>query len=120
MAYVDETFYKNEYFGLDCGTAFARLAARASEAIDVATMHRIVIANLSVAIVTLIKKATSAQIEFYFMNGDTYNESQTAGQESIGSYSRTVGYQQKKSSSALAPRAADFLEQTGLMFRGVI
>lgn len=119
MAYVDESFYKNEYFGLDCGAAFARLAARATDDIDAATMHRIIdVTALPASVALLVKKATSAQIEFYFMNGDTYNEVETAGSESIGNYSRNTGYQQRVSPSSICPRAKELLELTGLMFRG--
>lgn len=52
------------------------------------------------------------------MNGDEYNASERAGTMSLGSFSQTTGYQQRKSPAALCPRAVAYLEQTGLMYRG--
>lgn len=119
MAYIDEAFYEDEYFGVDAGAEFNRFAKRASDDIDANTMNSIALADLDAAQLAGVKNATAAQVEFYVQNGDTYNESETAGSEQIGSYSRNTGYQQRKSSVALCPRARSYLEQTGLMSRAV-
>jgi hypothetical protein len=119
MSYIDLAYYSDTYFGVDAGADFPRLAARASDDIDLATGHSFVFGSLTEPALTLVKKAVCAQVEFYVQNGDTYNETESAGNEQIGSYSRTTGFQQRKSRASLSPRAQAFLEQTGLMFRGV-
>ncbi len=119
MSYIDLAYYSDTYFGVDAGADFPRLAARASDDIDLATGHSFVFGSLTEPVLTLVKKAVCAQVEVYVQNGDTYNDGENAGSEQIGSFSRTVGYQQRKSPAALCPRARAYLEQTGLMFRGV-
>ena len=115
MAYIDETYYENTYYGVDAGTDFARLAARASDDIDMATRYSIVLADLDAGQLALVKKATCAQVEFYVQNGDTYND-QAGGSESIGSYSHSGG---PVKAPAVSPRSVAFLEQSGLMGRQV-
>lgn len=119
MAYITLAYYTDTYFGVSAGSDFNRLAARASDDIDIATMHGIVEADLTAAELAMVQKATCAQVEYYVQNGDTYNEPETAGSEQIGSFQRSTGYQQRKSPTALCPRAAAYLEQSGLMGRGV-
>lgn len=118
MSYTTQAFYDDTYFGVDVGTEFNRLAARASDAIDLATKQSIVVADLAADQLLLVQKACCAQIEFFFQNGDTFNEPETAGSEQIGSFQRSTGYQQRKSPAALCPVALSFIEQSGLMFRG--
>lgn len=117
MSHIDLAYYSDTYFGVDAGADFPRLAARASDDIDLATGHSFVFGSLAEPALTLVKKAVCAQVEFYVQNGDTYNE-YAAGGESIGSFSRSAGAAGSKP-SALCPRAKAYLEQTGLMFRGV-
>jgi hypothetical protein len=120
MAYVDSTYYTSTYFGQSAGTDFDRLAARASDDIDMATRYNIVLADLDAAQLAMVKKATCAQIENYVINGDGYNDNQVVGSESIGSYSATRNLTQNQKPMALCPRAMAYLEQTGLMFRGAM
>ena len=118
MAHITAAYYSSSYFGESAGDQFDRLAARASDDIDMATRFQVNPNILSAAQMDLVRKATAAQVEWYVLNGDTYNSQDTS--ESIGSYSRTGG----KSAitgrpAALCPRAAAFLEQTGLLARNV-
>lgn len=119
MSYIDLAYYSDTYYGVDAGADFPRLAARASDDVDIAAGHSIVVEQLTSHDLSLIKKAVCAQVEFYVENGDTYNENESAGSEQIGSFSRVKGYQQRKSPATLCPRARAYFEQTGLMFRGV-
>lgn len=119
MAYITLAFYTDTYFGVSAGSDFNRLAARASDDIDIATMHSIVEADLTAIELLLVQKATAAQVEYYVQNGDPYNEPETAGSEQIGSFQRSISYQQRKSPAALCPRALAYLEQSSLMGRGV-
>lgn len=118
MAYIDETFYESEYFGQDAGADFNKLAARASDDIDLACLNPIVVEDLEAADLLLLKKATAAQVEWYVLNGETYNDGAGVGSEAIGSYSRQVNLTQNRKPMELCPRAKSFLERTGLMFRG--
>lgn len=119
MPYADSTYYLNTYLGVDPNnsTALNRALARASDDVDLATQFSIVEADLSATNLTLVKKATCAQAEFYVMNGDTYNEPEKAESVSILSFSQNKALTQPKPTGGLCARAMQFLEQTGLMER---
>ena len=125
MAYVTESYYETTYFGVDAGTDFNRLAARASDDITSAcpmadkdsTGEALDQTDLTVEQIALLKKATCAQIEYYVQNGDDYNDSQDVGSVSIGSYSHQRNLTQTKKPSSLSARALVYLEQSGLMSR---
>lgn len=117
MSYIDSTYYTSTYYGKSAGTDFDRYAMRASDDVDMACLNLIVLADLDAAQLALLKKATCAQVEWYVNQGDLYNESEQAGAEQIGGYSRNVGLTQRKSPVALCPRAMAYLEQSGLMSR---
>lgn len=121
MAYITLSYYKTDYLGVDPSddTALTRAIARASDDVDMQTGYGIVLADLDAAQLAMVQKATAAQAEFYVQNGDTYNSGEQAGSENIGAYGRTVGYQQRKSPVSLCPRARAYLEQSGLMYRGI-
>lgn len=116
MSYIDLTYYTSTYYGVSAGTDFDRYAARASDDIDMACMQSIVLADLDDLQLSLLKKATCAQVEWYVNQGDIYNSQPSSGSESIGSYSHSVGAT-AKSPVALCPRAMAYLEQTGLTSR---
>lgn len=118
MAHISAAYYLDEYFGEDVGSQFPRLAARASDDIDLAAGTAIDIDALINTQRDLVRKATAAQVEFYAQNGDTYNEPQGGG-ESIGSFSRSAAAAGSKPAAALCPRARAYLEQSGLMYRGI-
>jgi hypothetical protein len=117
--YVDETYYTDTYLGQDVGADFNRLASRASEDVDRAAGDSIDLDELTAFQVELVKKATCAQIEYYFLNGEAYNVDQSAGSEKIGGYERSVLVTQRRSPTDIAPRALDYLTRAGLTFRGV-
>jgi hypothetical protein len=117
MAHISAAYYIDEYIGESAGDQFPRYAARASDDIDLTVGEPLSIEALPEAQQRLVKKATAAQVEWYVINGDTYNEA-TSGVESIGSFSRSQGGPIKPP-AALCSRARAYLEQTVLMFRGV-
>lgn len=117
MSYIDSTYYTSTYYGISAGSDFDRYAMRASDDVDLACMGSIVVADLGSRQLELVKKATCAQVEWYVNQGDIYNQSEQAGQEQIGSYSRNVGLTQRKSPVAMCPRAMAYLEHTGLTNR---
>jgi len=118
MSYVDQTYYTDTYYGKDAGMDFDRYAMRASDDIDAACLQSIVLPELDAMQLTLLKKATCAQIEWYVVQGDVYNDQPSnGGNETIGGYSNSRGGNQSSSgrpSIALSPRAMAYLEQTGL------
>lgn len=118
MSYCTASYYDSVYFGESAGDRFDRLAARASDDIDIAARFQVNLAALPAAHRDLVAKATAAQIEWYVLNGDTYNDQ--GDTESIGSYSRTGGKSAVTGKpAALCPRARAYLEQTGLLNRTV-
>jgi hypothetical protein len=115
MSYADLTYYKNTYLGrsvVDAETT--KWLSRASDDVDAMT-GGFVLEDLTDTQLELVKKATCAQAEYYVMNGDAYNTGaiQSAG---IGkfNYSGNTGNR-----GAFAPRCIQYLEQSGLMFRGL-
>ena len=125
MAYITESYYSSTYYGASAGSDFNRLAARASDDITLACPMAkkvdgaIDLSALSADQVSLLMRATCAQIEWYVNNGDDYNESQEVGGEAIGNWSRQTNLTQRRNPMSLAPRAKAYLEQSGLTFRGV-
>lgn len=118
MSYCSATYYDSVYFGEPAGDKFDRLAARASDDVDIAARFQINMAALPAVHRDLVAKATAAQIEWYVLNGDTYNDQ--GDTESIGSYSRTGGKSAVTGKpAALCPRARAYLEQTGLLSRAI-
>lgn len=110
--YITEDYYTDTYKGKDAGTDFDRLALRASEDVFLACMGNIETVDEN------IQLATCAQVEWYVINGDSYNDVGQPASESISAYSRSYG-SGPTTTSNIAPRALMYLEQTGLMYRGV-
>ncbi len=127
MAYVTESYYESTYYGIDAGTDFNRLAARASDDITAncplaekdSTGEALLLDDLTTEQLALLKKATCAQIEYYVQNGDDYNDASGGSGARIGSYSEGSGGKSIKKAGGLAPRAAGYLEQSGLASRAV-
>lgn len=121
MAYITLDYYKTDYLGVDPGddTELSRAIARASDDVDMQTMHGIVLADLTTEQLAMVQKATAAQAEYYVKNGDTYNEGASAGSERIGSYSRGGAASSSGGATVFAPRALGYLEQSGLMSRSI-
>lgn len=122
MIDVDSTYYLETYLGVDPITAgvLERILLRASDDIALACPAGVPPESaLGPVVADQVRRAVCAQAEFYVLNGDTYNEAETAGQEQIGSWSKSVGLTQRRPAGSLAPRAVQYLEPTGLMYRGV-
>lgn len=126
MSYADYTYYTTTYLGtliLSSGD-FARLALQASALIDSMTFNRaaaVMTAGTDTATIDKIKMATS------FLAEELQKQSVDGSgggiiSESIGSSSVTYAATSEKASSdgqKLLKRAAVFLANTGLMFRGL-
>jgi hypothetical protein len=121
MPYIDSDYYKTTYLGKDPGDSseLARLIARASDDVDLACRGPVAEGSVLADVFALVKKATAAQVEYYVLNGDGYNEDQTVGGESIGGWSRQVNLTQQRPAMSLCPRAQAYIDQTGLNFAGV-
>ena len=109
MSYIDSAFYKNVYLGQDAGTDFARLEMRASDDIDNAC-DGFVFDELEDWRKELVKRAVAAQVEYYVVNGETYNNVESGG--SLGSFSAPQNRHR-----TLAPRATEYLYAAGLLTR---
>ena len=116
---VTFAYYNDTYFGATIEeTEFNRLNLRAEDDID--NLSSKDITDLETWEETPVKKAICSQIEYYFKNGDTYNES-GAGSESIGKFSYSLGSAKDPSSSniVLSPRSKQYLGKTNLLYRGI-
>ena len=125
-AYADFTYYTNTYLGtLILSADFARLALRASSAIDGMTFDRtapVITANTDTATIDKIKMATCSVAE------EIQKQEQAGGDGSIGIQSETIGSNSVTyAANSLANLNADqrltraaklYLSNTGLMYRG--
>jgi len=119
IGFIDLDYYRDIYHGAE-GTddELTKLIIRASDDINAKACWAIDdIADYAVIVRNLIYKATAAQVEWYVINGATYNQSE-ADNVTIGKFSYS-GKIKGSSSNNLCSRATMFLSQTGLMFRGV-
>lgn len=126
MAIACYEYYMIEYCGEPIAeAAFPRYAARAEEAIFVITRGADFCA-LPDAIKDIYRKAVCAQIEYYALQGigvateggESSGKSYTIGKISVSG----VGNSAKQGSAAylaIAPKARDLLEMTGLLGRHV-
>lgn len=115
---VDEDYYSNTYFGEAMETGeFNKLNLRAED--DVASMSNKDLSLIETWETEHVKKSICAQIEWYFINGDTYNE-QNKGNQKIGKYSTGSGGTSFNSGNkgSLSPRCERYLDNTTLLFRG--
>ena len=116
MAAVTFDFFANTYCGDPAVTeaAFPRLEARAEDAVNALIRFQAVPAQLEV----LYQKAICAQIDYYTIYGI---EAASAGlmenSFTVGKVSVTGGGAAARSGGAsmIAPQAAAYLEQTGLL-----
>lgn len=122
-AYATFTQYTNDYLGAAIASAnFARLALRASEALDSLTYDRvaaIVLAGTETATITKIVKATCAiaeEIQIIESEGGGGIKSESIGANSV---TYVDGAKATLSDTAkLSMFAAAYLGSTGLLFRG--
>lgn len=115
MSIVDYDYYLNTYLGEDMTeNEFNKLNLRAEDDIKL-------ISNKDLSLIEdweaeYVYKSICSQIEWYFVNGDTYNDA-GASSEKIGGYSRAGG-SQKADKNSLSPRAKQYLANTNLLYRG--
>lgn len=118
---VDYEYYINTYMGdFIAAEDFPRYEARAEDAILILINKTAdEAAALPVAVLTAVKKAISAQIEYLFENGisvSVYGKEAgggfTVGKVSVNNGSNAVAAGAK---SMLAPAVYAYLERTGLM-----
>jgi len=127
MAYIDSTFY-NSYAPstpIPAGE-FAELSDRASDIIDIVSNNKIVmmggISALSDSVVTLIKKATAAQLQTMYTQGgvDSVTGNDWAQSASIGKFSFSQSTPiQTVCGMPLSPLVRHYLAMTGLLYGGV-
>ena len=117
--YADINFYKEEYLGEDPqdDVLLNKLLSRASDDVDYYAPE-LEVSELSAKDLELLKKATCAQAEFYVLNGEEYNNSDTDS-ATIGKFSYGGAKAQKTSNNDMCPRALKYLTHTGLLYRGV-
>ena len=113
---VSYEFYSTDYKGQAIAEAeFDRLNLRAED--DVDNMSSKPLGEISDWEEIYVKKAICSQIEYYFLNGDTFNFD-TAQSEGIGKFNYSLG-SAKSEKRVLSPRATSYLDKTSLLFRGV-
>lgn len=127
MPYVDETYYKEEYEGVEVdSTSFSRLSKRASEMIDILINHKLTGKDFNeqgAFIKKQIKKATAAQIEYIVLNGEENSiGSGGFGQVSAGnfSYGDKAGKESiSRAEMMTSQKVTSILSPTGLLYKGL-
>lgn len=122
MAYITEDYYLNDYKGQPTEDDLSALIERASDTVDCLTAYAVGdIDSQPEHIARLIKKAVAAQVEFMDANGGlaAFNDGGVSSC-TIGKFSYTAGGSYDgASSSRCSPAAVNFLEHTGLLYRGL-
>lgn len=128
MPYIDEAYYKNEYEGIPFKAegAFSRLAKNASRVIDILTQHQLISTEFTKwpeMVQAQVKKATAAQVEYLFTNGETkamgaggYGQV-SAGNFSYGDKAGTDALSREQEMTSVA--VIEHLKPTGLIYQGV-
>jgi len=129
MAYIDVTYYRDVFKGIDAGEELERYIERASDLVNQITNYKIRdFEALPPFIQEQVKKATAAQVEFYVLNGGPEgvdgNTDGSFSQVSIGAFQYQSGRANQqipagKQEHRLAPATLAYLEPTGLLYRGV-
>lgn len=127
MAYIDISYYQDEYEGMEVeASSFSRLEKRSREIIDVLTNYKIKqvgFDNLADFIQEQVKLATAAQIEYLSISGESNAMGSSGfGQVQTGSFS----YGDKpgvetltRSESMTTQKVMSLLVPTGLLYTGV-
>lgn len=125
MIYINARYYYFSYFGKSMPQeTFLRLAARASEIIDALSYGRAAYAKSQMQM-EAVKKATAAQTEYLFLQGDfasyTGDSVSDKNAEELGSYKYTKkdGGQKSFGGLPLSPLALSYLDMAGLRFSGI-
>ena len=125
MGYITEEYYRNVYCGNEVD-GLDKLIREASDKIDNVTMMRIGgeegLDRLSPVIAERVRRATAAEVEFLGAVGGTVEVEAAAklGGFSIGKFSVSGGSPTSGGADdSLSPTALSYLEQTGLLKRGI-
>lgn len=115
---VDQDYYNNTYYGetISESTDFDKLNLRAEDDVNNASFSSV--DDIEDWEEDYVKKAICSQIEFYYLNGDTYNDL-ASDSESIGKYSRSGSNSGNGSNTILCRRCKQYLQQSNMLFRGV-
>lgn len=120
MAYIDSAYYTA--WGGTVTEDFDTLANRASDIVDMLTRFKARdFDTLTEFQQEMIQKATCCQVDFFAEYG--LNSTQdgggtwTVGKVSVG---RSNGIYGEYTAKGLSPSAVSYLEQSGLMYRGVM
>lgn len=117
MPYADSAYYNDDYKGATLpADELEKLLVRASDDVDAATGYSFIYADLHEFRQGLVKKAVCAQVEWYGLNGEAYNDA-AAESENIGKYSYKKG--SGRTRTAYAPRMLQYIEQAGVMNRAI-
>lgn len=117
MSYATLDYYKNTYGGKTAADAtITACLNRASDDLDIATMNRIIAADMEAEELALLYKANCAQAEFYVDNGTSATQG-GGGSASLGSFSYSGDA--VSAPGGISKRAAQFLMLTGLMSRAI-
>ena len=132
MPYIDKTYYRETYVGIDADdTTLDSAIAKASRMIDQATNYQIVnaggLTEFDLFVQDRVKTATAAQAEYFIINGDeSHNTGDsddadgfTLGKLKIDDKSQSnenLSRDQKR----FSPEAKAELIQSGLLYRGTI
>lgn len=122
MSYIDKDFYDNVYKGtpIDDSAEFERLAERASDMIDQITQYvlkNIEFERLAQVLQDMVKKATAAQTEYLFQNGESIiHDNGDLNNVSVGNFSYSTG---NGGNNRISPAVYDYLKYSGLLYTGV-
>ena len=117
---VDYDYYINTYLGETIEeTEFNKLNLRSED--DINNNSITGIDNIEDWEEENVKKAICSQVEWYYFNGDSYNDIGSSS-ETIGKYSRSGGGSTGDSGSipVLSPRCKQYLQQTNVLLRGAM
>lgn len=114
---VDYSYYTDEYKGqISDETEFDRLNLRAEDDMQMKSCKSL--DECLTITLPFLKKAICSQIEYYYLNGDTYNDL-NADSQSLGKFSYSGGSANNADVGVLSPRAKNYFNQTELSFVGV-
>jgi hypothetical protein len=115
---VDYTYYIDEYKGETMDQSeFDKWNLRAEDDINNNSISGI--DNIESWEEEFVKKAICSQIEYYYLNGDSYNDLPSSS-EAIGKYSRSGGGSSNGGSTpALSPRCRQYLGNTNVLNRSL-
>lgn len=131
MAYIDKDYYDNEFKGVPIDeSTFSRYAERASDLIDQMTNYVLwgKFDSFPPFIQEMVKKATAAQVEYYFVQGgpEQVDSTNDPGEVRIGNFSYGSrggsgrGEQRiNRQENRVSPSVIGYLAPTGLLYRGL-